>query len=328
MSESASPEPGPLSVEDAIAVLVPTEETNPAPEAPVEAAEEQEEPQGETSAPEDAAEGAENPEDGEEAEVEAEPEKLAAPLYWKPEAKAVFDAMTPEQQAVVLAQEGPREQATAKAKAEAAEIRQRAEADLGKVKVLADGLAQALPEWQQAFASKWGTKAPDWVAVAREHGTDAATIAKMEYEADQQRLTEAQTKASEAQALAHEQFIRTEGARLAEIEPELADPEKGPERRTKVGEYLLKRGIPKDALRQISAAEMSIAYDAMRYRELQAAAQAKPKPKPTAPPPRATIRPSAGQPSSSTERSASTLANRFAQTRSVDDAVALLAAKG
>lgn len=327
MSEAALPVSEALSVDEAIASLVQPEQDT-APEAPVEAAEEPEDTEGETSSPEEAAEGAENPEDGEEAQ-EAEPtvESLEPPAYWSKDAKERFADLPPELQAVVLEQEGPREAAAAKAKAEAAEIRQRAEADLGKVNELAVALSQRLPEWQQAFAAKWGDKAPDWVAVAREHGAEAASIAKMEYEADQQRLAEAQRETAKAQTIAHEQFVRTEAARLAEIAPDLADPEKGAERRTQVAEFLLKQGIPQDALRQISAVEMAIARDAMRYRELQAASQAKPKPKPSAPAPKATVRPSAAPAQSSNNPSAQA-AQRFGKSRSVEDAIAFLASRG
>ena len=45
--------------------------------------------------------------------------------------------------------------------------------------------------------------------------------------------------------------------------------------------------VTKDALQHISAVEMGIAYDAMRWREAQTALKAAPKPKPAAPAPKA-----------------------------------------
>jgi segregation and condensation protein A len=123
MSESATPETGALSVDQAIASLLPAAEPveqEQASEAPLEAAETTE-PEGETKTPEDAEAGAETPTEGEEAEAAAEPvEALEPPRYWSTEAKARFAELTPDLQAVVLSQEGPREEATAKAKAEAA----------------------------------------------------------------------------------------------------------------------------------------------------------------------------------------------------------------
>jgi hypothetical protein len=331
MSESATPEAGGLTVDQAIASLVspPPEEQAPA-EAPVEAAESEEQPntEGEASSPEGAEDGAETP--AEETEAEAEQPEAVAPLdppkYWSQDAKAKFAELPPELQAVVLQQEGPREEAAAKAKAEAAEQVKAANAELTKVQSLAVALNERLPQWIQAFESRWGQN-PDWVAFAQEHGVEAMTLAKTQFEAERQQLQAAAEETHKAQRLAHEQYVKTEFARLAEIEPDLApstaDPKQGADKRQGVVKFLIERGIPQDAIAQISATEMSLAYDAMRWREAQAALKAAPKPKPAAPAPKAPVRPAAAVPQQSSDP-ARKAANRFAQTRSIDDAVALL----
>jgi hypothetical protein len=326
MSEAASPESGPLSVEQAIASLTPAEPVEREEAAPVEAGA-TEEPQGETSAPEEPDAAPEQP--AEEDEAKAEPEAVAPvdpPRYWSQDAKAKFAELPPELQAVVLQQEGPREEATAKAKAEAAAKIQAADAEMGKVAQLAQSLAEFLPQAIQTFTSRWGTN-PDWVAYAQEHGVEAMTLAKTQHEAELSLLQQASVAKQQAEVQAHTAFVKAEAQKLAELAPELVDPEKGQERRTEIAKYLIDQGIPADAIKSISAVEMNLARKARLYDLAQAAVQAAPRPKPTAPVAKAPVRPAAAVPQTSQQRTASQVANRFAQTRSVDDAVALLLTK-
>lgn len=318
---------GALSFDQAVESLIPKQEETPA-EAPVEAIAEPE-PEGETSAPEEAVEEAENPETEEETEAPTEPVVAAEPpKYWSQEAKAKFAELPPELQAVVLEQEGPREAAAAKAKQEAQEVRQKAERDIQQVQTLAEALNERIPQWQQAFESKWGN--PDWAEYARQYGAEQMVIAKAEFDAEQAQLAEA-TKAREiVQRQAQMAFVQAEFAKLAEIEPDLApdlkDPAKGAEKRVEVVNYLKGLGIGDEQLTHISAVEMSIARKAMAWDNAQKSLQAPPK-KPAAPPPKAAARPAAAPAQSPQQRSAQQIANRFAQTKSVEDAVALLLAK-
>lgn len=327
MSESASPESGPLSVEQAVAALMPEPVEPSAPEAPVEAAEELAEPQGETSAPEEAEGEAEQPAEVEATETEPEPVVAAdPPKYWSQDAKAKFAELSPELQAVVLAQEGPREEAAAKAKADAETVRKAADAELGKVQQLAEQLGDFLPKAIEVFQSKWGD-APDWVAYAQEFGAAAMTIAKAQHEQDFALLQRTAEATAQAQAQAREQYVRTEFATLAEIAPELADPTKGAERRTEVTKYLVADGIAPQAIKDISAREMRIAHKAMLWDRAQAAGKARP-PAPAAPVSTAPVRPAAGA-AQSPQRSAVQQAQaRFNLNPSAENAAALLLAKG
>lgn len=322
MSEQAT-EAGPLTVDAAIASLIPPETEETAPEAPEKAAEEPEKPEGETSTPEEAE--AEPEEQAEVEEAPEEPEPVAAaepPAYWSKDAKAVFEAMTPEQQAVVLAQEGPREEITAKVKAEAAASTAAANAELGKVKALSEHLAEFLPKAIEVFQSKWGSD-PDWVAYATEFGAEAMTIAKAQHDQDLALLQKTANATAEAQTQARDAYIKAEFATLAEIAPDLADPVEGPKLRTEITKFLIDTGLDAAAVRDISAVEMALARDAKLWREAKAALKAAPPKKPAAPAPKATVRPSAAAGAPNPSKQA---ANRFAQTRSVDDAVALLLA--
>lgn len=321
---------GALSIDQAIDALV---------SAPIEPEQEPEAPISEAPEPEQAAETSDAADDSEAVEPEdagvetedAEAEAVApleAPAYWSHDAKAKFSELPPELQAVVLSQEGPREEAAAKAKQEAAAEVAAAKKQLEGVQTLAEQLNAFLPEAVATFRNRWGD--PDWAKVAEEQGADQAFILKAQYDREQQQLVQLQQTQAQAQAEAQRAFVQTEFEVLAEIAPDLApdrkDPSKGSEARQRVSQYLVNSGIPVEALNTISAREMVIADKARRWDEAQAALKAKPKPAPTVPQ-RATVRPAAA-PVASPQRAAEVAKNRFAQTRSIDDAVALLVSKG
>ena len=326
MSEASSTESGALSVDQAIAALMPEPAEQEAPEA-VDTVAEPEEIEGEANAPEDTEGEAEAPADGD--ETDAEPEAVAPvepPKYWSQDAKAKFAELPPELQAVVLAQEGPREEAAAKAKAEAAQQTQAAQAEVAKVQQLADHLGSFLPQAIETFKSKWGD-APDWMAYATEYGAEAMIVAKVQHEQELALLQQTAQATERATEAAREAAVKVEFQKLAEIAPELADPVEGSKRRSEVTSFLVSEGLAEDDIRNITAVEMALANDAMQWRKAQAALKARPTPKPNpAAAPRSPVRPAAAAPVPA-QRTATQVANRFAQTRSVDDAVALLLAR-
>jgi hypothetical protein len=306
-------------------LLTPVEEQ--APEAPQAAAEEATEPQGETSTPEEAQGEPAEPAEGEEAEAEggavapAEP-----PRYWSKDAKEAFAALPADLQAVVLAQEGPREEAAAKVKAEAAAKTAEAQAEMGKVTQLAEHLSGFLPQALETFKARWGDE-PDWVAVAQEHGAEAMTLAKAQYDAEKSQIAKLVEAKREADALAHQAYLKAEFAKLAELAPELApdatDPKQGQEARQAVVKYAISNGIAEADIAHISAAEMLIARKAMLWDEAQAKLKAAPKPKP-APLKPALVRPGAATAQSPSQRAAVSSQNAFNSKPSIDNAVALL----
>jgi len=292
---------------------------------------------GAASADDDAGDGAENPDpdeadagDGDGEAEELDPAAVApaeAPKYWSQEAKARFAQLPPELQAVVLQQEGPREAATAKAKADAQQVREKADKDIADAQKLATGLTEFLPQAIETFRSRWGDKEPDWVAYAQEHGADRMSVAKARFEQQRDLLTRTAQAAQEAGAVAHRAFLEQESVKLAELAPDLADPKEGPARRRAVGQYLVDSGIPQDALANISAAELTLAHKAMLWDQAQAKAKT-PTPKPAlgkpAAKPALTRGGAAAGPVDPKARQAQKAKNRFAQTRSIADAAAYL----
>lgn len=323
MSEAASPADAPLTVEGAIeSLLAPPEQQEDA--APVEAAAD-EETEADPNPAEDVSEAEEPGDDGETEEpTEAEAQPVDAPQWWDAEAKAKFAALTPDLQAIVLAQEDKREAVTAKAKQEAAEERKAAQAEIAGVKQFAENLAPWLAKAAQSFQEYWGE--PDWQAVIDQHGVEGYTKLKLKYDedrADLQRVAAAKQLADNALAQKQRQDF------LTALETDLkGTPLEPAEKRKEVTSYLETQGFAPDDFQSAGARELMLAHKAMLYDKAQAALKAKP-PKPATPAPaKAPTRPTAGQPGSSKQRTVAQVGNRFAQTRSIDDAVALLLAKG
>lgn len=326
-------EGGGFSIEDAVAHLDAQEDdpadaggADPAAAAPAATPSE-----GAASAPEETPAAAENPAEGER-ETGAEPEAVAPaepPKYWSQDAKARFAELTPELQAVVLAQEGPREEATAKAKAEAAQVRETAEKELAGVQQLAEQLQTFLPQALQTFRNRWGDN-PDWVAFARDHGADKMVIAKAQWESERDQVAKLRQASDQAQAQAHEVYVRGEFEKLKTLDPELTDPQKGVERRTEVSSYLQKLGFPAQAIQKISAVEMSLARKAMLYDQAQAkAAKPNPAPKPAAAGTKPLARGGAAVGSTDPKvQQAQAAGAKFAKSRSIADAIALLNSQG
>jgi hypothetical protein len=109
---------------------------------------------------------------------------------------------------------------------------------------------------------------------------------------------------------------------LKTIAPDLTDPVKGPANRGAVAEYLKSQGVAEQALSNVGALEVSIAWKAMQYDKGRTAL----KPRPAAE--KAPIRPAAS-PSQSPQSNALAKAEaRFKASGSVEDAVRLLNLKG
>lgn len=328
----------PLSFEQAVQTLAGEPEREPeaveAQEAPVEAAEgapASEDTEAATTAEDDAQGEADEPGDEGEEEAEAETEAVApvdAPVWWKAEAKAEFAKLPPELQAVVHEQEAVREKVVSEAKAQAAEAVKAAQSELKGVQTLAQQLNDFLPQALETFKSRWGD-APDWAEVARTQGAEEAFILKAQWESEQQQLTKLTQAQKEAEAQAFNVYVKAEFETLATIAPELADPVKGPELRTAVTKFLIEDGIDPEQIRGISAREMRIANEARMWREAQAKSKAlASKPKPISPPVKSALKPAAAQPAATPQRAAQQAQNRFVQTRSIEDAIALLASRG
>lgn len=298
---------------------------------------ENQDPDPDASAGEDADDGDETPADGdEEGEETPAAGNRAPPLYWQPEAKEAFAALPEHLQDAILAQEGPREAAAAKAKEEARLTVEAIQKERRGIQTLAEQLGSFLPEAIQTFQQRWGE--PDWEATIQQYGAEQAAILKARYEKEQVQLQRLSAEAQTAQQQAHQAFMLEQFNALTKIDPVLApdpvDPRKGSEERQKVTKYILEAGIPQEAVAHISAVELALARKAMLWDAAQAAKNnpkipAKPvqQQAPRRPTPKPGARPgqSAGAPQQTQGKASAQ--GRFNAAPTIDNAVALLLAR-
>lgn len=302
----------PLSVDQALGLLdapaaaVELEEAVPGTEQPLEA-----EPTAEVELePEEAIET--------EPEEEGDPADpvIAAPQSWDAEARAVFATLPREAQQVIAARETARDTAVSKAQQEAAETRKRAETDTASVTQLRAATEQVLNVAAQTFKGKWDNV--DWATWAQ--SDPAAYVAgKAQFEAEQGKLAQLQAVHQQQSATEQRAFQATKADRIKTEAPDLVDPTHGPARVQKLEKFLVDNGIPQAVFPTLDAFTIGLAYDGMRYRAAKATAPTK-----SPVPARAAVRPAATQQVRTPQRVAQESQNRFSQTRSVEDAVAML----
>lgn len=352
---TTSTDSAPLSMDQAVAALTSTDEPQVSDDAAADAADEVEpdavEPDDE--APADESEGdptpdeADDPEEDpaiegeEDDEPESDPELpvIAAPKSWDAAERAEFAKLPRAAQEIVAAREVERDKAVSRAQSEASEARKLVETELAGVGEIKTRLDQAVTKAQTVFAGKWD--GIDWLTFAREDQA-AYTIAKAEFDADQAELASIEAAQAEAARVQRDtedrefqSYLQAEREKLTTEAPDLVDPVEGPARIAKVAKYLLSKGVTSTQLENISAFELSLAYDGLRFREgkdaLKKATSAKPatatKPALKAAPTK-TATPSAAAPARpSPQRSVEQARTRLDKSGSVDDAVALLLAR-
>lgn len=329
MSEVQTAPEGPLSIDAAVALLAepPKEEEQQQEQAP------QPEVKAEPEAPPPNPEEAPTPEEiaaaealEAEAEGEEEPEvdlpPIDPPQSWDKEAKEEFKTYPREAQERIAKREVDRDKAIAKAVQQASEASKAIQALSQRTEELA---SQVLTD----FERKWGKGEEgnvDWQRLAYEQPENYQAY-RAQFEAERLAVKQAKTEASQQAELAHRVFLAEQAQKLPDLAPELADPEKGQERRAKAFEFLHEQGFTPEDTQRISALELSIAFDAMRWRESQQKAKemaAVPRKQPLAAPkalgPKAASTPSKG-------RELQGLETKLTQRGTIDDAVNLLMAR-
>lgn len=342
-----APDQGALSVDDAIAALDAAE--------PQEAAAEPEE-QASAPEPEDDEPDAVEPEDApvEEPDEEGDPDALASeeeeetetdepalpaidpPVSWDAAHKARFAQLPREDQEYLAQREQQREVVvnTANERASRAEASVNQRVELERAQFVAQykpALDQLVTNAEAKFKSDW--ERVDWAAL-READPVQFLVAKDAYAAEQHELQQAksaqQAAAFAAEDARHQQFVQAESQKIPQFVPELADPVHGAERKQQLTAFLTGRGVSADEQKWITANHISIAYDAMLYRQFVAAQQraqsAPPQaPKPSLVPAGRPVRPrSVPATGSSITRQYEQARERLTRSGSTDDAVAAL----
>jgi hypothetical protein len=318
-----------LSVEDAVSALQDAPRVDDAPEGDEPTENADNEPEREEDAHEAEpdfadpdAEDSAGPEEAtdaeDEAQNEAEQPPIDPPLSWDAEAKAQFEQLPRDLQQKVVEREKQRDAALSKAQQDAAEARKAVEAAKAESQKITDIAERA----SKTFRDRW--EGIDWQAWAQKE-PDIAQKAWTQYQIEERQLAEASAAAERSRAESHAKFVQSETAKLAEKAPEFMDPEKGPELKQKVQRFLMEQhGFSADDLNNVTASQVLVAYDAMRYGEAKKALKSKPEPKPQD---RKPVKPTAGSAVSPKKQSLKARESQLGKTGKVDDAVALLQAR-
>jgi len=311
----------PLSVEEAVGLL---DQGRPA-EDPSEAAPKA----GDADDPEPPQDiGEEQATEGEEAE-EGDPEEapvIAPPRSWDADARAVFATLPPDIQQTIVERESQRDRAVSKAQQEAGDARRRAEQEAGEIGQFKGALDQLIRRGQATFQDRWSDFEQNFPALVDQFGAEQAL--KWRAERDHELSELARLNAAHQQTAQHQRarFLAAESQRLTELSPELTDPKTGGARRESLAKWLVEQGVPRGTIPELDARTVALAYDAMRFRVgAHKVQEAKTRPAPA--PARPGAKPTAAQAARPQHRTVETAKSRFAQTRSVDDAVALLNAR-
>jgi hypothetical protein len=248
------------------------------------------------------------------------PAEATAPESWSAKDKAWFDCQPPEVRERIAAYDATREAAAAKARNEAARAREAADAE---ARTLADARGEVerlLGEAAQRHAgSNW--QGVDWARWA-ELDPAAALQGRIRFEQEQAELQRLTAASRTAHDQAFRSYVADEGKKLAELAPDLASDDG---KRAEVGRWLIDQGYSPETLRGVSARDLVTARKAMLWDRAEAALKS-PKPAPTRQGSRP-VRASAAPAPSTPARKAQEAHNRFAQTRTLDDAIAVLNAR-
>jgi hypothetical protein len=269
---------------------------------------------------------------GDDEAEEGDPEEapvIAPPRSWDAQARAAFAKLPPDIQEVIALREGERDRAVSRAQQEAGDARRRAEDEAEAIARHTGALEQLILRGQATFQDRWSDFDQNFPALVDQHG--AEQVLKWRAQRDHELGELARLNAAHQDAARHQRarFLDTETRRLAELSPDLGDPKTGGERRERLARWLVEQGVDPRALPDLDARTVALAYDAMRFRlghakvNLAKVQQSRPTPAPARP----GVKPTAAEARRPQSRTAETAKARFAQTRSVDDAVALLNAR-
>lgn len=257
-------------------------------------------------------------EDAEEDEATTDPAPTA-PTSWSKTDQAIWAKLPTEARAVIARREADRDRATKDAA-------QRAGQAVAELQRISETYEQYKSVFSDGFDSRWGKV--DWVTLAQRVSAEEYNQLRAEMEEERKALADYDKKATAASDAAFRRFLQEEAPKLKELAPDIAAP--GEPRKRLLG-FLETQGFAPERIREASAAELSMAYDAMRYREAKANASRKASGAKTAAGNRPAPKPIRAQPVSGVAKVQATevraLEKRVAQSRSIEDAANLMVAR-
>lgn len=335
----SEPSDGALSIDQAAALIAP-EQPDEAPEATPEAVEEPEateDPEPEEEAADEPLEAGEEPEGEVEETEEAEDEApvVDPPYYWPADAKAKFSKLPADLQELVAEQEKGRDTAIRTAQEQMAIARKAAEAEANKFIQQGPKIEALLDEVQSAYkANDWDTV--DWAAWA-DQDPAAALKGKLLYEAQTRQMQQLEAARQTAEAESFKAYTIEQAGELQRLAPEIAADDA---KRADIVDYLIKdNGYDPELIRGIRAKDVVIAHKAMLWDRAQSKAKAQSvkgaeRPAQTTPRPAQSsatvrpVRPGPGATAPSPKRAVIEREAAFKSKPSIDNAVAMLLARG
>jgi hypothetical protein len=260
--------------------------------------------------------------EGEGEEVEAAQPPIEPPHFWSAEAKARFAELPYELQLVVQENEKAGSKAATQRLEEATLAKKAAEAKAEVLASLAERIEAAAEQAEATFANRWaGMDQAAWLKLSRENPNQYIQL-KAQHDAEMNAVQQARSAKDATSQVEHARWVSEQETLLKTIAPDLTDPVKGPANRGAVAEYLKSQGVAEQALSNVGALEVSIAWKAMQYDKGRTAL----KPRPAAE--KAPIRPAASPSQSPQSNALANAETRFKRSGSVEDAVRLLNLKG
>lgn len=260
--------------------------------------------------------------EGEGEEVEPAKPAIEPPHFWSAEAKARFGELPYELQLVVQENEKAASKATTQKLEEASLAKKAADANAETLAALAERIEAAAEQAETTFADRWeGMDQAAWLKLSRDNPNQYIQL-KAQHDAEITAVQQAKAAKDAASQAGHARWVSEQESLLKTLAPDLADPEKGRANRSAVAEYLKSQGVAEQALPNVGALEVSIAWKAMQYDKGRTAL----KPRPAAE--KAPVRPAASPSQSPQSNALANAETRFKKSGSVDDAVRLLNLKG
>lgn len=294
----------------------PTADTNP-PEA-----QEPDEEQIEALPEAESDDGAETPAEVDDADKPEPETAVEPPHYWSAEKKEAFAALPADLQKTLKDEWLSGERFTSEKLQEAAEARKSAEAKAELLQGLTERISTAAERAEETFADRWSKFTPEaWVELSQKDPNRYIQL-KAQHDAEMSAVQQARSARDAATQVEHARWVSEQEALLKTLAPELADPEKGAANRVAVAEYLKAAGVAEQAIPNVGALEVSIAWKAMQFDKGRAAL----RPRPAAE--KAPVRPAASPSQSPQSNALANAESRFKRTGSVEDAVRLLNLKG
>lgn len=255
-------------------------------------------------------------------EVEAAQPPIEPPHFWSAEAKARFAELPYELQLVVQENEKAGSKAATQRLEEATLAKKAAEAKAEALASITERIEAAAEQAEATFANRWaGMDQAAWLKLSRENPNQYIQL-KAQHDAEMSAVQQARSAKDAASQVEHARWVSEQETLLKTVAPDLADPVKGPANRSAVADYLKSQGVAEQALSNVGALEVAIAWKAMQYDKGRTAL--KPKPAAEKPP----VRPAASPSQSPQSNALAKAETRFKQSGSVEDAVRLLNLKG